>query len=385
MAELLTFLILISAGLFFSGIFRKFHLPYAVALILCGILIGPYGLDIFISDTTTDFLGELGLIFLMFMAGLETKFSTLEKLKKSTIKLSLLNSIIPFLAGVGIATYFGYELIAALLLGSIFISSSIAIIIPSLGSKGLMNSRLGQTIVSTTIFGDILSLVVFSILLQTIKPITSIPLVIFYLMIFFFILLLRILIPRLEKFFFIRKKGADFFERELRFILAVLVGTAIFFEIMGMHAIIAGFFVGLTLSESIKNKITKEKLHTISYGLLIPTFFIVLGSKTDIGVLFSANGALLLVAAVVIGSVLSKFLSGFVGGKLIGFDSIKSAIIGSSTIPQLSTTLAVAFIGLELGILDQNIITAMIILSLVTTFVGPLLVNLLVNKLRESN
>jgi len=144
MTEIIPFFLVLLAGLVFSEIFARLHLPFVVALIVAGILIGPFGLEWFTPDDTFEFLGQIGLIFLMFMAGLEIRFSTFRKLGKGVPVLSLLNGLVPFAVGIGIALYFGYNWTAALLLGIIFISSSIAVIIPSLQANNLFQSRLGK-------------------------------------------------------------------------------------------------------------------------------------------------------------------------------------------------------------------------------------------------
>jgi len=381
MAELLSFLILISAGLFLSEIFRKLHVPYVVSLIIAGIIIGPYGLQIFTPNEVINFLGSIGLLFLMFMAGLQIRLSSIQKLKRGVARLSLINGLIPFAVGFAIATYFGYGIVAALLLGTIFISSSIAVVIPALEAHGLLGTRLGKSIVAATVFEDVLSLILLSIILQSINPISTLPLPLFYAVVFASLFVLKSLIPMIRKVFFTTistQKGI--FEQELRLIFAILIGTVVLFELIGMHSIIAGFFAGLVLSESIKSELLKQKLHAISYGLFIPAFFIIIGAETDITVFTRTSDALLLTGAVLAGSIGSKFISGWVGGLLSGFNKSESLLVGASTIPQLSTTLAVAFIGLESGLLDQQLITAMIALSVLSTLVGSSLIGLIIRS-----
>ncbi len=374
MAELLSFLILITAGLFLSELLKRFHLPYVVALILVGIIIGPYGIDLFEPSPVVEFLGTIGLVFLMFMAGLEVKISKLERLKGRVLKISLLNAVIPFAVGAFIAFYFGYSEIASVLLGIIFISSSVAIIVPTLEANGLLGSKLGRTIITATVFEDVFSLLLLSVVLQSINPTTPLPLPAFYLFIFAALIALKVIIPKAKEVFFSGlKKQEHIFEQEVRFIFVVLIGTVVLFELLGMHSIIAGFFTGLILSDSIKSTVLKEKLHAISYGLFIPVFFIIIGSETDITVFGNTGGALLLTIAILAGSIGSKFISGWVAGRLSGFNSSESSLIGVSTIPQLSTTLAVAFVSYEFGLIDHRLITAMVVLSIVTTFMGPLL------------
>jgi Kef-type K+ transport system membrane component KefB len=376
MAELLSFLVLISASLFLSELFRRFHLPYVVALILAGIIIGPYGFSLFEMNETMDFLGSIGLVFLMFMAGMEIKLSSFKSIGNSSAKFALINGAVPFLAGFGIASFFGYDPISSLLLGIIFVSSSIAVVIPVMESTGLMKLKLGKTIVAGTIVEDVLSLILLSMFLQSADPTSGMPLPLFYLFVFLMLAALRILLPKAREWFFSLNPGVEYhFEQELRFILVMLVGTVVLFDLLGMHAIIAGFFAGLVLSDSITNETLRRKLHAVSYGIFIPVFFIIIGTQTDVSILYRWGDALSLVLAVVAASILAKFASGWLAAKACGFDSKESSLAGVSTIPQLSTTLAVAFVGLEMGLLDDSMITAMIILSIATTFIGPILMS----------
>jgi len=100
---------------------------------------------------------------------------------------------------------------------------------------------------------------------------------------------------------------------------------------------------------------------------------LVIGAGMDVGVLFNGGGALLLIGAVVGVSILAKFCSGWFATRIHGFTFQESAFAGTATLPQLSTSLAVAFVGLEMGVIDDQLITAMIVLSIATTFFGPIL------------
>ncbi|MCK5096360.1 MAG: cation:proton antiporter, partial [Candidatus Pacebacteria bacterium] len=115
MPELLSFFTIILAGLFFSHIFNRLHLPWVVALIIAGIVIGPAGFNVYQPDPTFELLGEIGLIFLMFMAGLETRFTSFDEIKHDVLPIFLLNSIIPFVTGFSLSMYFGFELIESIL------------------------------------------------------------------------------------------------------------------------------------------------------------------------------------------------------------------------------------------------------------------------------
>lgn len=371
MQEFIPFFFILIFGLFFSTIFNRLHLPWVVALITAGIVAGSF--NIFEVSSTIEFFSEIGLVFLMFMAGLETRLSCLKEVKRDVSVLALIGGLTPFFVALLIGFYFGYGLESSILLGIVFISSSVAVVLPSLEGSGLFGTRLGTVTIGKAIVEDVFSLFALSLFLQWVTPSATISLFVFYPLLILLLLLIRYSIPRLDALFH-RYSTLDSYETEPRVVLAMMIGVVIVFELLGLHPLIAGFFLGLVLSDSLREDELKKKLHVLSYGLFIPFFFVTVGAKTDLGALSQAGGAWLVVAVVVVGSVLSKFLSGWIGGKLRKFSSLESSFIGASTIPQLSTTLAVAFVGGDLGILPPELVTAIVILSIITTLLAPLLI-----------
>lgn len=381
MTHILPFFIVLFATLFFSEIFNRLHLPWVVALLLGGILIGPSALGVVEVGTVLEFMSEVGLVFLMFMAGLETRLKSFKQTIQHTWVLALINAVIPFCVGMGIGWAFDYSLKTSLLLGIIFISSSVAVVVPSLESVGLLRKRIGHTIISSTMLQDIASLILLSIVLQTSDPVTTLPLPFFYVLLVAALVALRFAIPKVQWFF--KYADRDVFQQEIRSVFATLIGTVVIFELLGLHPIIAGFFSGLVLSEHITSRQLHDKLRTISYGLFIPIFFVVVGMKTDISVLFHLKEVGLLALVVIVGSMTSKFVSGILGARLIHFNWRESVLIASSSIPQLSTTLAVVFIAAEVGYVDDVLATAFVLLAIVSTFCAPLLLRLPVKNTKE--
>lgn len=369
--EFLPFFLILLATVLFAAAFRRFHLPWVLALITAGVVIGPYGFEIAEVTPTMSFLSQIGLIFLMFMAGLETKFDSFKKHRADITWLSLINSLIPLAAGIGLGYAFDFSITASLLIGIIFMSSSIAVIIPTLESLNLNGSKLGRSIVASTIVEDVASLVLLSILLQTVNPVTSLPLPSFYFILGLIMIGFAYGLPKLRALIPQHRDEKDLFESEVRLVFALMIGVVVTFELLGLHPIIAGFFAGLVLSDSIKSNILIDKLRTMSYGIFIPVFFVVIGMETNISVFQDTAAVISLVLAIVLTSITTKFLSGWLGGRIIGFKNREASIIGLATIPQLSTTLAVAFTAVETGLLPATLITAMVILSIVTTLVAP--------------
>ncbi len=387
MFEFASFFIVLLTALVFSRVFRSFHVPWIIALIVGGMVIGPHGLKIVIPDTTLEFLKNLGLIFLMFMAGLKTRLSGIRFVFKETLLISIIGGGISFLTGLSVALFFGYDISVAILIGIIFISSSVAVLVPSLEKRGLLYSKIGKTVISSIVIQDIASLVFLAIALQYLFSVTQLPFPIFAVLFFVILLVVVVVkwgIPRLRKILSHNNEGEkDIFEKDLRIIFIILIGMVLISEAIGLHSIVGAFLAGIVLSEAITSNVLKEKIHVLAYGLFIPIFFVVLGTQTDLTVFAKAQYALILLSAIVIASILSKFLGMFFASRVAGFNSSQAAFIGSSGIPQLSTTLAVVAVGQQLEILDANIVTALVFLSIITTFAGPLLSKYTFQKLKE--
>lgn len=373
MEHFLPFFITLFAGLVFSTTFKRVQIPWVVALILAGVVIGSNGLNLFQVNETVEFISQSGLVLMMFMAGLESQVSSIKDMKNKVYLVAILNGFVPFLVGLILMLAFGFELDQALLIGIIFISSSVAVVIPSLESLELIKTPLGSTVLSTSIIQDVASLVVLSLFLQTEDNIANLPLLLFYPMVLLIVLATRILLPKVQKMLFKRAfKENDIFQRDLRAVLLILFGVVILFELLGLHAIIGGFFTGLVLSESLKSKILLGKIRAISYGIFIPTFFIVVGMQTDLSQLWMAQDSLIITAAIVIASIASKLLSGTLAAKLVGFNWSQASFFGVTSVPQLSTTLAAAYTGFQLGVLSPQLVTAAVVLSVVTTIIAPI-------------
>ena len=126
----------------------------------------------------------------------------------------------------------------------------------------------------------------------------------------------------------------------------------------------------------------KDKIKTISYGVFIPIFFVVVGLQTDLGVFADVGGVLTVMALLVVGLVTAKYLSGFVAARLVGFDGLESRFFAATSLPQLSTTLATAFVAFSLGLIDQTLLTSLVILSVVTVLLSPALIRRYADKLQ---
>ncbi|MEX0918339.1 MAG: cation:proton antiporter [Candidatus Paceibacterota bacterium] len=376
MHDFLPFFLIVFAGVLFSVLSIRTHIPWAVMLVVGGVIVGPSVLGVVEVTTTIDFLGQVGLIFLMFMAGLETRLSQFREFKSGLALLAFLNGFLPFLVGFGIIWLLGYSLTTAIIVGIIFISSSIAVVIPSLTTSGMLNTKLGQSVVITTVLQDITSLALLSLVLQLVSPVTEVPLYVFYPVLLGVLMLLRFAIPKVRDFLLAQaQESPTLFQLQFRVTFLILIGTVIFFELLGLHPIVAGFFSGLVLAESITSKILKDKIQTISYGIFIPVFFIVVGLQTDLSAFAQVGSMIVIMLSLIVGLVISKYGSGWLAARLVGFSPSESHFFAATSLPQLSTTLGTGFVAFQLGLLDQTLLTSLVMLSVVTVTLSPFLIN----------
>lgn len=382
MDQLIPFFIVLFTALFFSEVFKRLHLPWVVALILGGIIIGPYGLGFLQINSTIEFLGQIGLVFLMFIAGLETKLSTFKESKRDIAIISIVNSVLPFAIGLLMGYILNLDFLMSLLLGIIFLSSSVAIVIPVFESLGMLSTKIGRTIVASVIVHDLFSLVLLSLILQSAGP-SRFSIIVFLSLLILLFAFFRFAIPRIQWIFtYGRKEKRDIFQRELQAVFVVLLTIVIAFDFLELHPIVSGFIAGILLSDVIKTQALKDKLQTISYGLFIPIFFVVVGSQTDISVLFEAKNGVALILVIVLSSMFSKFLSGYLAGRFIGFKNLSSLFVGVSSAPSISTILAIVFTGTQLGLLNKELSIALVALTLVVALISPILVRFVGNKVK---
>lgn len=376
MEYFLLFLIWIAAALFFPRILRTFHIPWVTAIIFAGIFLGPFGLGWAVPGEVMNFLATIGLVFLMFTAGLDTDFSVLKRAREDVFFFSALNLCIPFVVGFSVGFLWGIGVFASLLLAICFSSSSVGVIAPML-REFKIESKIQSTLTSAVFLEDVISLLLLAILLNTVAPMSRIPLILFPVALLGFLLIVLFLIPILQEWLFYWERKEDAFAGPMRAVMVTLALVALMAEMIGVHAMVGGFLAGLTLSDMlIKRGKIKDSIFSISYGFLIPIFLLNLGMTTNISTLFAPGDALftfLIVAALIV----SKSVSGFLGARLLGFSSRISLGMGVMTSAQMSTTLATASLGLQYGLFTEDILAALVVLSIFSIVIAPLLARLI--------
>ncbi|PIQ76005.1 hypothetical protein COU78_03525 [Candidatus Peregrinibacteria bacterium CG10_big_fil_rev_8_21_14_0_10_49_24] len=367
-------LTILALGLIIPEIFKKTaQLPFVTSLIIIGSVFGPYGFDVIESNAIIEFFGFLGFTFLMLMAGLETRINDVKKSITTISILAFVNASIPFATGVVIGRVFGYGWTTSLLLGTIFVSSSVAVII-ALIESGTVSKNTKDLMMPAFVMEDLLSMILLASIFQSINPQSTFPLPVYFMILLFSIAMLYLSIPPLAKLFMrkhvITRKTT--YEDELRFVMVILIAVLLYFSALGVHPILAAFLVGILLADQVTSEEIFSKIHTLSYGLFVPIFFFVVGMEMDITIFTRFDFKNVLILTVITGLIASKFISGFIAGKIVRLSSEDSTLFGTVSATQLTTTLAAAYAATTAGIFDETLVTAIVTLTITTNIAVPI-------------
>lgn len=374
MVNLISFAVILLLGLLIPEIFNRFKITSVPLLIIAGIIIGPNCLE-FIDKEVIDeikFIANLGLLFLVFIAGLEIFESKKLNIKDST-KLAIINITFCFFIGFLLGYLFGFETKANILLGTIFISSSVGEIIPMVNQTHVLRAKFANIVIPAVIIMDATSLILFSTILKLNSSYFEI--ILFFLALLLFISISLYIIPKIiRKYSIAYKKGAK--ELDTRFIIAILFGIVAISIVIQLHPILAAFIAGVVLGETVSGEKVFLKLEGIGYGFLIPIFFIYVGLEMNIGIIFEKSSNLVLTVSVVLALLLAKVFGGIIYSKLKKNSITDGMTTGMLLWPQLSTTIAVASIGWEEKLISEELFVAVIIMAIITTLGTPFVIRL---------
>ena len=354
-------------------VFKKMKIPGLVGLILAGTVVGPGLLGLIERDFTIELLGTVGLLYLMFMAGLSIDLNRFEKLRGKSIGFGTLSFVIPQMAAIYVGTQMlGYSMSTSLLLGSI-VGSHTLLAYPIVERLGITKNTGVTMSMGGTLVTDTLSLGVLAVVAGSVGDDLGTGYWIgFGTSVAIFVAAALIILPRLGRWFFRNiqyENNIDFV-----FMVAVLFTTAFFAELAGLAPIIGAFMAGLLLNRLVPGTGTlMSRIQFVGNALFIPFFLISVGMLVDVRVLGSLEvwvKALTFSGLVFFG----KGIAALIVRYLFKFSNEEGFVIYGLTTPQSAATLAVTLVGFELGFFDTTAVNAVVIMILITCLVGPWLV-----------
>lgn len=372
---IITFSIILIIALLIPEFLRSYKITAVPFYIIAGILLGPFGIGLHLGEGLI-FLGEVGLLFLIFIAGMEIyEMGEIHLVK--IILFSFISATVCFAGGFLLGLGMGYSLITALLIGTVLISSSIGEIIPMVNSTPSVKRRLSHIIFPAIVILDAASLIFLGVIIKTEQP--AIEVFIFILELVLLIVVSFILLPKILKFFFNRTSRKPK-EGDLKFIVTILMFIVATGYAIGVHGIVTAFLAGIIVGKHIPNQTVFEKVNAIGYGMLIPVFFIVLGMELEIGVLFEGTRNLILPILLILTLVSTKVIGGLIFAMIKRMPLRDGFILGMVLWPQLSATIAATAVGYETGIIKQEVLVAVVIMALFSALGTPFILKRFVRK-----
>lgn len=356
--------------LFAPLLFRRFKIPGIIGLVLAGVFIGPKCLHIIQSADSFELLSKTGLLYIMFLAGLEIDMQEFRHNRNKSLVFGALTFLIPIIVGYFVCIYiFHFPLWSALLLASMF-STHTLLSYPIVSNMGIIKNRAVQITFGGTIITDSAVLILLGIITNAVNGEISPA---FFIRIVISLALLLIatlyLLPRMSRWFF-RNIEAQASSHYI-FVLAVVFISGFLSELAGVEPIIGAFLAGLGLNKVIPhNGILMNRIVFIGNTLFIPFFLISAGMLVDLGLFFKGSEALIFAGILCVVGLITKYAAAWFTALIFNYTKHERNIIFGLSVSHAAATLAVIKVGFDIGLFDQNVVNATIILILISCLIS---------------
>ena len=366
------FLTILAIMLVAPLLFERLNLPGIVGLILAGVIVGPEGLGLLERDENIILLGTVGLLFLMFMAGLETSLEDFKDNGDKAVIFGLATFIAPMILGTGAMMLLGYGFLAAVLVASCFASHTL-LALPVLNKLGIMRAPAVNITLGATLITNVIALLVLAVVVKAHGGDLTLGFWLFLipaLTIYTFATLWGI--PRIGRWFF-RKFGHDE-SAEFIFVLAALFIVSYLASLIEVEPIIGAFLAGIALTPLIPQlSPLMNRIQFIGNTLFVPFFLISVGMLIDPLILIREPKSLLIAAVMIVAELISKFIAAWGTGKWLGYKFPSIMVMFGLSIAQAASTLAAATVAYEIELIDRTTVNGIVALILFTCIVSPLI------------
>lgn len=366
------FLTIIAVILITPLISERFRLPGIVGLLIGGMLIGPNGFHLLAVGESIELLATVGLIYLMFSAGLEVNLQQFNRVRKKSLVFGVFTYMLPQTMGLAFGRLLGMDWLGSVLLGSAF-SSHTLLAFPVLTRLGIIKNEPIAITVGATIFTDITAFIVLAATIAikggSLEPIYFIKLVI---MLAVFAVLVLYGIPIVGKWFL---KRFHHITVEFQFILVALFIAAILAELIGIHAVVGAFLAGLAINATLPHR-SPVINHILFLGesFFIPIFLVYSGMITDAVVFLQNWNTILIGLGMTFIAYVSKFIAAWISGKIFHSTNDEIMTVWGLSQAQAAVTIPTLIIGVELGLFSTALFNAAIMMVLLTSITSPLIV-----------
>ncbi len=370
--------------LFAPILFKKIKVPHIIGLILAGVIVGPYGTNLLSRDSSIVLFGTVGLLYIMFLAGIEIDLKEFKKNKLKIVVFGITTFLLPFIFGT-LASYYilGYGKLTSILLAAMF-STHTLVSYPIVSKFGVSNNRAVAVTIGGTLITDVLALVILAIVVgltrgevsSTFWVTLGISSIIFAGIVFF-------ILPLIIQWFF--KKNQDSVSQYI-FVLAIVFLASFLAEAAGLEAIIGAFFAGLVLNNYVPHSSPlMNRIDFVGNALFIPFFLIGVGMLVNFNVLFMGWGALKVVGVISVVAIGTKYIAAWITQKSFKLSADEGKMIFGLSTSRAAATLAIVLVGYNIIIgetpggepihlLDEDILNGTILLILISCAISSFVV-----------
>ena len=353
----------------------RYRLPGIIGVILIGAVIGPNGLGVLERDETIILLGEVGIVYLMFVAGLEINLSQFIEYKYRSLVFGLLSFVIPQVVGTVVGYYvLGLSVGTAALFAAIFASHTL-LAYPVVSQLGIAKTESITATIGGTIITDTLALLVLAIVIAGAEGDLgasfwlelTVGLTLFFVGVW-------LLVPRIGRWFFRTVDQESYVE--FLFVMAVLFVCASLAELAGVEHIVGAFLAGLVLNRLIpESGPLMNRIEFVGTALFIPFFLLSVGMLVDVRIL-TAGLETLSITAALIGLVLTtKYAAAWLTAWRYGYSMAETMVMFGLSVGQAAAALAIVLIGFDAGLFGEEMLNAVVLMILIVSVISPAVVD----------
>ncbi len=377
MEDILLILLIVFLAKVFGEAIERAGFPSILGEISAGVVVGILFIEP--DSEVLSFFAELGAIFLLFTAGYrEVHITQLRSASMEALIPTITQMLFAFGFGFLLGLVFNFGLLQSIFMGVAFSPTSIGVVVKTLIDFDYLSSRPGTMMLTSAIFDDIIGIFLLSIV-ATMATYNQVPSgmqmfiiaakLVGYMLIMIFLGLK--VFPRL--FTYVQKMHVK--ESIFAFVVIIALFSAYLAELFGLHAVIGAFIGGVLLSDIPLAKISdvQSKVSGLAYGIFVPIFFAFIGLSVELEFVKTAG---IFAVLVVVLALLGKLVGGFIGTRLIGFDYHDSLVFGLGMMPRAGVELVVLSVGKSMGIIGDEVFSAIVLMVVVSILVSPVLLKI---------
>lgn len=377
----LLFLAIIMISTKVLGLFsRKIHMPAVVGALAAGVILGPSGFGMITLEGSTgtflEELAEIGVILLMFNAGLETDLSELKKNGVASLVTALIGVVVPLLGGfLGYALFFHTdfsdytELLKAVFVGVVLTATSVSITVETLREMGKLKGKVGTTILGAAILDDIIGIIVLTVVTSlkdtSVSPVSVLLKILGY---FVFIAVITVVLVKMKSYVEMQDEKRRVVILSVAFCFVMAYVSEEFF---GIADITGAYFAGLMLCSMKIGPYVARRCEIPSYLIFSPVFFASVGLKVTLGGMNAGIWIFSMILLVI--AILSKVVGCGLGARFCGCNGREALQIGVGMVSRGEVALIVAQKGYASGLLDNQLFAPIVLVVIVTTLLTPIL------------